>query len=149
MPTTSSAEMTKDAALIRKADAPPSAATATPPNEPPRTVPTATPAARAAVARVRSAAGTNITSKADEAGPNGALTTEATAASASNCSADWLNATATNTPADKRSDAIMTARRSNRSPIAPAHGAASTDVANWVSTSAATGANITRKADEA
>src|ERR1043165_7757434 len=100
MPKTSSAEMTKDAALIRNADLPPSTATATPPNAPPRTVPTPTAAARAAVARVRSAAGTNTTSKAGEAGPNGALTTEATAASAINWSADWLNATATNTPAD-------------------------------------------------
>jgi hypothetical protein len=130
--------MTNDPALRRNADLPPKAATTTPPNAPPRTVPTATPDARAAVARARSDSGTNITNNADDAGPNGAPTTVDAAANTTSWIAEWLYATATNTPAENRSEQTMTTRRSKRSPIAPAHGAASTDVANCVRTSAAT-----------
>src|SRR5579884_1686511 len=120
---TSVAERTNEAALNRNVAGPPNTATTTPPTRPPRTTPAAAPENRAAVARARSDSGTSITRNADEAGWNGAPASAPTPARTTRISGECSNANATKTAADERSDAIITTRRSKRSPSTPAHGA--------------------------
>lgn len=117
------AAMRNEAAFTRNDAREPAAATSTPPNRAPRSIPPDPAIERKAFAHARSFSGTNEPISAPAAGANGDSARAVAAPSTTMSNGERAVASAVKAAAAAIFEAIMTCRRSNRSPISPAHGA--------------------------
>jgi len=134
---TSTAETRNDAAFAWKATVAPKVATSNPPHAAPINIPADELAETTPFAHPRRSAGTIIATSALDAGENGASAMEAAADNATSTTKLPACAIAKKHAAAATSEAIMTRRRSKRSPSDPAHGLTATRAAKAAISAAA------------
>ena len=120
---TTSAESTNESAFRPKTIPAPMTASSTPPTAGPSMIPAFAPTWTRPFAQARSSLPTRFGIAACEADQNGVSTTAVTNPIASRSAGSSTNAIAPNAAAPARSEAIITFRRSNRSPSTPPSGA--------------------------
>ena len=117
------AEKTNDIAFRPNTQLEPTEASSSPPMAGPTMIPEFRPSAIKPFAQLRSSSDTRLGIAAPEADQNGVSTTAEANARPSSHPGSCVNAIAAKQPTPSRSDTIITRRRSNRSPSAPARGA--------------------------